>query len=97
MKKLFENWNVSVLKDEIYVVNIITTSKSIYVGRSSDTTYMLEDADLDYVQLNIPEFLPKDKKYMYAENIDKFHYQCFYIPYTMEDIKNTKTILKYEN
>lgn len=33
MKKLFENWNVSVLKDEIYVVNIITTSKSIYLDR----------------------------------------------------------------
>lgn len=95
--KLCDSWNVSLYKDEIYIVTINVSKKGFYVGRLNDNEFYIENPyDNEEEILTIPKFLPNDKKFMTFEDMNKDQYQCVYISYSLQDLKTRKIILQSE-
>jgi hypothetical protein len=90
--KYVESWWVEELPNRIFHLLINTTKKWLEFRRFSDVEYRIIEF-LDSEDLTIPEFLPKDVKFVCTETQDGNQISFYWIPIEKDYIKKRKFIL----
>jgi hypothetical protein len=99
--KNIENWSVTKYPNGTYQLSITTKDKGVPYHRLNDNTFWIGDFydddfsadEIDAITLEIPDFLPMDKRYICTNMCEKSWIYFFWIPFGKEELMGSEEIL----